>query len=72
MEKYDGKYDQKREQSSARSQAQPQEREQMIRIDGRGQVIDMLRAADPQYREFLLRLLEKRDPALARALRREI
>lgn len=70
MDKYE-----KREQSSARPQqqgSQQEQREQMIRIDGRGQVIDMLRAADPQYREFLLRLLEKRDPALARALRREL
>lgn len=48
------------------------EREQMIRIDGRGQILDMLRAADAEFRELILRRLEKRDPQLARELRREL
>ena len=44
----------------------------MIRVDGRGQVLEMLRAADPAFRETILRGLEKRDAALARALRRDL
>ncbi len=47
-------------------------REEMIRVDGRGQVLDMLRAADPEFREVLLRGIEKRDAQLARELRREL
>ncbi|MBI3557033.1 MAG: hypothetical protein HY074_12280 [Deltaproteobacteria bacterium] len=50
----------------------PQKREEMIRVDGRGQVLEMLRAADPEFREVLLRGIEKRDAKLARELRREL
>jgi hypothetical protein len=46
--------------------------EQMVRVDGRGQVLDMLRAADPEFRETILRGIEKRDAKLARELRREL
>lgn len=46
--------------------------EDMIRVDGRGQILDMLRAADPAFRELILKRLEKRDPRLARALRAEL
>lgn len=46
--------------------------EEMIRVDGRGQVLEMLRVADPQFREILLRGIEKRDPKLARELRRDL
>ena len=48
------------------------ENEEMIRVDGRGQVLAMLRAADPEFREVLLRGIEKRDPRLARELRRDL
>jgi hypothetical protein len=48
----------------------PPQDELMIPIDGRGQVLDMLRAADPEFREILLRGIEKRDPRLAKELRR--
>ena len=44
--------------------------EGMIRVDGRGQVLDMLRTADPEFREILLRGIEKRDAKLARELRK--
>ncbi len=44
-------------------------KEKMIRVNGREQVIDLLRAADPEFRETLLRGLEKRDLRLARELR---
>ena len=46
--------------------------ENMIRVDGRGQVLDMLRAADPEFREMLLRGIEKRDKELARELRAQL
>lgn len=46
--------------------------EQMIRVDGRRQVLDMLRAADPEFREVLLRGIEKRDARLAQELRRAL
>jgi hypothetical protein len=46
------------------------QKEEMIRVDGRGQVLDMLRAADPEFREILLRGIEKRDARLAQELRR--
>ena len=46
-----------------------QEQEQMIRVDGKRQVIDLLRAADPAHREMLLRGIESRDAKLARELR---
>lgn len=51
---------------------QQNSQEEMIRVDGRGQVLDMLRAADPEFREILLRGIEKRDARLARELRREL
>ncbi len=44
-------------------------KEELIPIDGRQQVIDLLRAADPQFREQLLRQIAGRDPLLARELR---
>lgn len=47
-------------------------KEGMIRVDGRGQVLELLRYVDPAYRETLLRGIEKRDPQLARELRREL
>jgi hypothetical protein len=46
--------------------------EVMIPVDGKGQVLDMLRAADPEFREFILRGIEKRDARLARELRRDL
>ncbi|MEW6057262.1 MAG: hypothetical protein AB1540_11690 [Bdellovibrionota bacterium] len=48
------------------------DREEMIRVDGRGQVLEMLRAADPEFREVLLRGIEKRDAKLARELRKAL
>jgi hypothetical protein len=45
---------------------------EMIRVDGHAQVLEMLRAADPDFREVLLRGIEKRDAQLARQLRREL
>ena len=46
--------------------------EEMVRVDGHAQVLEMLRAADPEFREILLRGIEKRDSRLARQLRAEL
>ncbi len=47
-------------------------KEKMIPVDGRGQILDMLRVADPAFREQILRQIERRDPQLARELRRDL
>ena len=49
-----------------------QKKEEMIRVDGHAQVLDLLRTADPEFREVLLRGIEKRDRELARTLRAEL
>ncbi len=56
--------------SPARSAPETSERE--IRVDGLGQVIEMLRFADPSFRASLIRRLQARDPELARKLLRMI
>ena len=43
-----------------------------IRIDGRQQVLDLLLAADPAFRESLLRKIASGDRLLAEQLRRRI
>lgn len=43
-----------------------------IAVDGFQQVLEMLRAADPAFRESLLRRLASRDPRLARDLRADL
>lgn len=45
---------------------------QDIRINGFQQVLDMLRIADPKFRESLLRRLASRDVELANSLRRDL
>jgi hypothetical protein len=46
-----------------------EKKEEMIRVDGKAQVLDLLRIADAEYREILLRGIERKDPRLARELR---
>lgn len=46
--------------------------ENQIRVDGFKQVIDMLRVADPAFRESLLKRLAARDPELVRNLIRTL
>ncbi|MBC7691428.1 MAG: hypothetical protein H7222_06625 [Methylotenera sp.] len=46
--------------------------EATIKVDGFDQVLEMLRIADPQFRDSLLRRLGQRDPELARNLRAEL
>jgi hypothetical protein len=43
-----------------------------VQINGFQQVLDMLRIADPAFRESLLRRLAGRDPRLADSLRRDL
>ncbi|MGK5086176.1 hypothetical protein WDW86_01345 [Bdellovibrionota bacterium FG-2] len=43
-----------------------------VAIDGFSQVLEMLKIADPAFRESLLRRLSAKDPTLARTLRRDL
>jgi hypothetical protein len=43
--------------------------EPQVAVDGFGQILEMLRVADPQFRESLLRRLAARDRQLAADLR---
>jgi hypothetical protein len=46
--------------------------EQGLRINGMQQVIDLLRHADPAFRESLLKRLGQRDPQLVQNLKKII
>jgi hypothetical protein len=46
--------------------------EQGVRVNGYKQVLEMLRFADPAFRESLLRRLASERPELAKALKREL
>jgi len=46
--------------------------EEGIKIDGLQQVIELLKYADPAFRESLLKRLTNRDPQLAKSLRKII
>ncbi len=43
-----------------------------IKVDGFGQVLEMLKAADPEFRESLLRRIAQRDRRLSENLREQI
>jgi flagellar motor switch protein FliG len=43
-----------------------------VKIDGLQQVIELLKYADPAFRESLLKRLTHRDPQLAKSLRKMI
>ncbi len=45
-------------------------REEGLKVNGLQQVVDLLRNADPVFRESLLRRLTQRDPKLAQNLRK--
>lgn len=49
-----------------------QSEEPNIQINGLEQIIEMLRHADPAFRNSLLKRLQARDPGLARKLARVI
>ena len=46
--------------------------EERIRVNGFGQVLEMLKIADPDFRESLLRRLGAKDKELARQLRQDL
>jgi len=46
--------------------------EEGLRINGLQQVVDLLKFADPAFRESLLKRLTQRDPQLAQHLRKII
>jgi hypothetical protein len=46
--------------------------EKPVQIDGFHQVVEMLMAADPAFRESLLNRIARRDPRLAKSLREQI
>ena len=46
--------------------------EEGIKIDGLQHVIELLKHADPEFRESLLKRLTNRDPQLAKSLRKII
>ena len=52
--------------------ANEQKSEDAIPVDGYQQVLEMLRVADPQFRESLLKRIAARDRNLALDLRRQI
>lgn len=54
------------------NQTPPEPETNQIPIDGFQQVLDMLRIADPAFRESLLRRLAQRDQQLANTLRKDL
>jgi hypothetical protein len=46
--------------------------EEQIRVNGFAQVLEMLRVADPTFRETILRNLATRDYTMAQRLRRDL
>lgn len=46
--------------------------ENKVRINGFQQVLEMLRVADPQFRESLLRRMANTDPRMAKMLRAQL
>ncbi|MFL5813554.1 MAG: hypothetical protein ACJ763_08250 [Bdellovibrionia bacterium] len=58
--------------SPAPAQAGGPQEEERIRVNGFGQVLEMLKIADPDFRESLLRRLSNKDPELGRQLRQDL
>ena len=52
--------------------AQGAPQEEGVRIDGFQQVLQMLKSADREFRESLLKRLNMRDPKLVQALRADL
>ncbi len=67
------KLEQAKAAKTAAAQApQAEESSEGFRVDGFDQVLQMLRAADADFRESLLRRLAQRDPRLVASLRRDL
>ncbi len=52
--------------------ATQKKQEEPVKVDGFAQVLEMLRIADPEFRESLLRRLAAKDRELARSLRSDL
>jgi hypothetical protein len=60
------------QESPANLDSADQNGEKPVQIDGFNQVVEMLMAADPAFRESLLTRIARRDPRLAKSLREQI
>lgn len=47
-------------------------KQEPLRVNGMAQVLEMLRIAEPAFRESLLKRLASRDPKLAATLRKDL
>ncbi len=54
------------------TEKQDQRDSQLIPMNGFQQILDMLKIADPKFRESLLRRLALKDPKLVQSLRRDL
>jgi len=54
------------------SEVPPQENQERVAVDGFQQVLEMLKIADPAFRESLLKRLALRDRTLAKNLREDL
>jgi hypothetical protein len=52
--------------------AGPKKDSEGVRVNGFQQVIDLLRTADPEFRESLLRRMMRQDPTMASQLQAEL
>jgi hypothetical protein len=57
---------------SPQAPQQPPQETMQIPVDGFNQVLEMLKIADPEFRESLLKRLALRDRELARTLRADL
>ncbi len=67
-----GEHETLRKQAQAAKSGPPAEQQQDMKVDGFEQVFQMLKIADPAFRESLLQRLGARDGELARSLRERL
>jgi hypothetical protein len=67
-----GMNEQRKNRQTAPQNSSPEAPQEGIRVDGFGQVLSMLEAADPVFRESLLKRIAARDPKLAMNLRTKL
>lgn len=72
MAKQTGNYDYEVDLRKKLENAKTEQQEMMIPVNGMLQIVEMLRVADPKFRDTILRGLMKRDPALVQELLRRI
>jgi hypothetical protein len=62
----------KNSESQPQNQGGPTEQDERIAVNGFAQVLDMLKVADPAFRESLLRRIASKDKNLALSLRKDL